>query len=148
MDSFGIKYTTQEKLLKNLAKFDFESICVQEDSFKDTKTVTWIGKKVLSWVSISSKLVEEPILLYNSDPHHLVSSFIGTLEGLAPQIKAQTKLLFFAFETTNEIKLGSILENITQRHNRRQHARFDMSQDDCDYEVCTSTQFLQIQKIN
>ena len=42
LDSFGIMYTSQQKLFKNLPIFDFESICVQEESFKDTKTITWI----------------------------------------------------------------------------------------------------------
>ena len=92
LDSFGIKYTNQQKLFKNLAMFDFESICVQKESSKDTKTLTWIGKHVPILVSISSYLVEEPNILYNSDPHHLVSSLIGTLEGLALQSKAQMKL--------------------------------------------------------
>ena len=142
LDSFGIKYTSQQKLFKNLAIFDFESICVQEDSFKDTKTLTWIGKRVPISLSMSSKLVEEPIFLYNSDPHHLVSSFIGTLEGLASQSKAQMKLLFLDIETTIKIKLGSILEKLTQRHNRREQADLN----DCDNEICASTHFLQIQK--
>ena len=30
LDSFGIKYTSQQKLFKNLAIFNFDSICVQE----------------------------------------------------------------------------------------------------------------------
>ena len=34
MYSFGIEYTNEQALFKNLAIFDFESICVQEDSFK------------------------------------------------------------------------------------------------------------------
>ena len=38
------------------------------------------------------------------------------------------------------------MEKLSQRHNRREHARFDMSQDDCDNEICASTQFLPIQK--
>ena len=42
--------------------------------------------------------------------------------------------------------MGNILEKLTQRHNRREHARFDMSQDDSDYEICASTHFFQIQK--
>ena len=92
--------------------------------------------------------MKEPIFLYNSDPHHLVSSFIGTLEGLAWQSKLQMKLLFLDIETTIEIRLGSILEKLTQRHNRREHATLDMSQDDCDSEICALTQFLQLQKIN
>ena len=72
--------------------FDFESICVQEESFKDTKTTTWIGKHVPISVSIFSNFVEEPFFLYNSHPHQHVSSFIGTLDGLALQSKAQMKL--------------------------------------------------------
>ena len=58
------------------------------------------------------------------------------------------KNLFLDIETTIKIELGSILEKLTQRHNRRENARFDMSQDDCDNEICASTQFLPIQEIN
>ena len=43
-DSFAINYTSEQKLFKNLAIFDFESICVQEETFRDTNTTTWIGK--------------------------------------------------------------------------------------------------------
>ena len=145
LDSFGIKYTSEQKLFKNLAKFDIESICVQEETFRDTNT-TWIGKHVPIFESISSNLLEEPIFLCNSDPHHLVASIIGALESLASQSKEQLKNLLPDIETTIEIKLGYILGKLTQRHNRREHARFDMSQDDCDNEFCASTYFLQIQK--
>ena len=92
--------------------------------------------------------MEEPVFLCNSDPHHLVESFIGALENLACQSKAKMKNLFPDIETTIKIKLGNILEKLTQRHNRREHARFDMSQYDCNNEICASTQFLHIQKIN
>ena len=40
------------------------------------------------------------------------------------------------------IKLGSILERLTQRQNRREQADLD----DCHKEICASTQFLQLQK--
>ena len=50
--------------------------------------------------------------------------------------------MFFDIETTINIKLGSILEKLTLRHNRREQADLD----DCDNETCTSTQFLQIRK--
>ena len=90
--------------------------------------------------------MEEPNFFYNADPHHLVLSLIGALEGLASQGKAQMKLLFLDIETTMKIEFGSTLEKLTQRHNRRESARFDMSQYDCDNEICASTQFLQIQK--
>ena len=95
--------------------FDFESICVQEESFKDTTTTSWIGKQVPNSVSFSSNLVEGPTFLYNSDPRHLVSSFIGTLEVLASQSKEQIKPLFPYIETTMEIKLAAsweILPNV------------------------------------
>ena len=142
LNSFGINYTKEQKLFKNLAIFDFESICVLEETFRDTITTTWIGKHVPISVSISSNLVEEPIFLCNSDPHHLVASFIGVLENLASQSKAKMKSLFLNIEATVKNKLGGILEKLTQRHNRREQADLD----DCDKETCASTQFLQIQK--
>ena len=112
LDSFGIMYTSQQKIFKNLAIFDFESTCVQEESFKDTRTTTWIGKHAPISVSISSNLVVEPTFLYKSDLHHLISSFVGTLEGLALQSKAQMKLLFLDIETTIKVRPGRILKNL------------------------------------
>ena len=86
--------------------------------------------------------MKEPIFVCNSDAHHLVTSFIGALENLALQSKAIMKNLFFDIETTIKIKLGSILEKLTQRHDRREQANLD----DCDDDICTSTHFLQILK--
>ena len=93
--SFGIKCTSQQKLFKNLAVFDFESIGVQEETFKDTKSTTWIPKHFPISVSISSNFVKDPFFLYNSNAHHVNASFIGALEGLASQSKTQTKLSSF-----------------------------------------------------
>ena len=146
LDSFGMKCMSEKKLLKNSVMFDVESICVQEETFRDTNTTTGIGKHVPISVSLSSNLVEELFFICNSDPHHLVASFIGALENLASQSKAKMKNLFLDIETTKKIKLGSILEKLTQRHNRQESGRVDMSQDDCDNGICVSTQFLQIQK--
>ena len=142
LDSSGIEYTNEQTLFKNLAIFDFESICVQDESFRDTHTTKWIGKHIPISVSISSNLVKGPIFCCNSDPHHLVTSFIGALENLVLQSKAIMKNFFFDIETTINIKLGSIFEKLTQRHNRREQADLD----DCDNGTCSSTQFLQIQK--
>ena len=97
-------------------------------------------------VSISSNLVEAPVFFCNSDPHQLVASSIGAFKNLASQSIAKMKNLFFDIETTIKNKLGNILEKLTQRHNRCEHARFDMSRDNCDNEICASTQFIQIQK--
>ena len=144
LDSFGIEYTNEQTLFKNLANFDFESICVQEESFKDTDTTKWVGKHIPISVPISSNHVREPISLYNSYLHHLVTSFIGALENLALQSKSIMKSLFFDIKTTINIKPGSILEKLTQGHIRRKQADLD----DCDNETCTSTQFLQLQQLN
>ena len=61
LDFFGINYTSQQNLFKNLALFDFEPICVQDESFKDTKTTMWIGNHVTISVSFSWNLVGEPV---------------------------------------------------------------------------------------
>ena len=116
------------------------------ETFRDGNTTTWMWKQFPMSVSTSPNLVDEPIILCNSDPHHLVASFIGPLEILASQSQAKMKNLFLDIKTTVKIKMDSILENPTQRHKRREHARFDMGQDDCDSEICASTQIWQIQK--
>ena len=98
---------------------------------------------------MSSNLIPEPIFLCNSDPRHLVSSFVSALEGLATQSKAQMKLRFFEVETTIKIKLSSILEQLNQRHRQRERV-IDYDNDeyfnDTAEEKELSTQFLQLQK--
>ena len=61
-DKFGIPCNDEQKLFKNLAIFDLESICVPYEELKDTNTITWIGKHEPLPVSISSNLVEEPFI--------------------------------------------------------------------------------------
>ena len=85
LDAFNIPNKNKQQLFKNLSIFDFESICVKEDSYKQTETTTWIGKHVPISVSISSNLIPEPIFLCSANLHHLSSSFITALEGLATQ---------------------------------------------------------------
>ena len=68
--SFLIEHTNEQTLFKNLALFDFESICVQVKSFKDTDTTKEVRKNLPIAVSISSNLVKEPISPCNSGPHH------------------------------------------------------------------------------
>ena len=94
LDSFGIDYTSELSLFKNLAIFDFESFCVQEESFKDTDTTKWIGKHIPISVSILN-FVKEPIFFCNADPHHLVTSFIGALENLALQSQSNNEKFVF-----------------------------------------------------
>ena len=147
LDAFIIPYRNEQKLFKNLAVFDIESICVKEDSYKQTETTTWIGKHVPISVSISSNLIPKPIFLCNANPHHLISSFITALERLATQSKAQMKLKFSEVETAIKIKLFAVLEQLKQIRNRAE--RVSNIVDDCivkEEEKVLSTQFLQTQK--
>ena len=99
-------------------------------------------------VSISSNLIPDPIFLCNANPHHLISSFITALEGLATQSRAQMKLNFIEVETAIKIKLCAILEQLNQRRNRAE--RVSNFVDDCieeeKEEKELSTQVLQMQK--
>ena len=67
--------------------FDFESFCVQAKNLKYTKTTNWMRKHVSMSIFRSSKLLKESIFLCNYDPHHLVASFIGSLEALVLENK-------------------------------------------------------------
>ena len=83
LDSIGNEYTNEQTLFKNLAMF--ELICVQEESLNDTDTKKWIGTHIPISVSMSSNFFKHLIFFCNSDPHHLVTSFIRALENLALQ---------------------------------------------------------------
>ena len=148
LDSFGIQYTDDQKLFTNLAVFDFESICIPEEKFENTKTTTWIGRHVLISVPISSNLITMPIILCNSNPRDLVESFIDAVEGLATQSKAQMKLKFLEKETAIKSKLSRTLESLNERccRNQRGFEFEDHCFEDDNEEKDASTQFLQMQK--
>ena len=146
--SFDIQYKDDQKLLKNLAVFDFESISIPEEKFKNTERTTWIGKHVPISLLISSNLISEPIFLYNSNPRDLVESFLDADEGLATQSKAQMKLKFVEVQTTIKSKLTRTLESLKERRCRNQRVfEFeDQCSEDDNEEKDDSTQFLQMQK--
>ena len=120
LDSFDIQYTDDQKLFSDLAVFDFESICIPEEKFKNTETTTWIGKHVPISVLISSNLIAMPIFLCNSNPRDLVDSIIDAVEGSATQSKAQMKLNFLEIETAIKRKLTRTLECLKERRCRNQ----------------------------
>ena len=148
LDSFNIPYTDEQKLFTNLAVFDFESICIPEEKFKNTETTSWIGKHVPISVSISSNLIAKPIFLCNSNPRDLVESFIDAVEGLATQSKAQMKLKVLDIETAIKSKLGRTLETLNESRcrNQRDFEFEDHCFEDDNEEKDASTQFLQMQK--
>ena len=147
LDAFNIPYRKGPKLFMNLAIFDYESICVRKESYKQTETTTWIGKHVPISVSFSSNLIPEPVFLCNANPHHLILSFITALEGLATQSEAQMKLNFIEVEAAIKIKLCAIMEQLNQRCNQAE--RMSNFANDCmveEEEKDLSTQVLQMQK--
>ena len=148
LDSFEIQYTDDQKLFNNLAVFDFESICILEEKFKNTETTTWIGKHVPISVSISSNLIAKPIFLCKSYPSDLVESFIDAVEGLATQSKAQMELKFLEVEPAIKSKLTRTVESLNERRYRNERVfQFeDHCFEDDNEEKDNSTQFLQIQK--
>ena len=117
---FDIQNTDDQKLFNNPAVFDFESICIPDEKFKNTETTTWISKRVPRSISISSNLIAMPIFLCNSNPRELVESFIEAVEGLATQSKNQMKLKFLEVETTMKSKLTRTLESLNERRCRNQ----------------------------
>ena len=148
LDSLDIQYIDDQKLFKNPAVFEFESICIPEENIRNTKTTTWIGKNVPISVLISSNLIAVPIFLCNSKPRDFFESFIGAVEGSATQIKAQMKWKFPEVETTIKSKLIRILEPLNERRCRNQRV-FEFEDhciEDDNEEKDASTQFLQMQK--
>ena len=148
LDSFDIQYTDDQKLFNNLAVFDFDSICIPEESFKNAETTTLIGKHVPISVSIFSNLIAEPLSLCNSNPSNLVESFIDAVEGLATKSKAQMKLKLLEVETAIKSKLTRTLESLNERRYRNQRV-FELEDhcfEDDNEKKDASTQFLQMQK--
>ena len=146
LDSLEIQYTDDQKIFTNLAVFEFESICIPEEKFKNTETTTWIGKHVPISVAISPNLIVKPIFLCNSNPRDLVESFIDAVEGLAAQSKAQMKYRFLETEKAIKSKLTRTLESLNERRCRNQRV-FEFEDhcfEDDNEEKDASTQFLQM----
>ena len=129
----------------NMAMFIFESCCVQGDKFCDTITTTWIGKDVPINVSISSNLIEQRIFWRYFNSRALVESYVGALDGLATQSKAQLKWKFLEIEISMASKINSIFSTLNQRHCRRKPV-MDFEDECIEEEQDVSTHFLQNQK--
>ena len=114
LDSFEIQYTDDQKLLNNVAVFDFEPICKPDKNFKNTKTTTLVGKHVPKSVSMSSNQTAMPIFLCNSNPRDFVELFIDAVESLATQSKAQMKFKFLEVETARKNKLTGTVECLNE----------------------------------
>ena len=132
------------KLFKNLAVFDFESICIPSNELKDTNTTTWIGKHEPILVSISSNLLQETIFLCNRDPKTLIKSFVAALVELASKSIAEILPKFSSLENAVKTRVNSIFEELNKmKSESTPQFEFQYIKDE---ETDMSTQFLQIQK--
>ena len=145
--SFKIPYSDDQKFPKNMAIFDFESVCAQKDNLWDTDIATWIGKHLPIYLSISSNLIDQLIRFCTSNPEALVEPFVDALDGLATQSKAQMKTNFSDIDTSVKSKLYQYFSSLDQHHCRKEPVlEFE---DVCireEGEQDVSTQFLQTQK--
>ena len=148
LDLFKVHYSEDQKLIKNMAIFDFESFCVQEDNLRDTDTTNWIGKHVPISVSTSSNLVEQPIFSCNSNPAASVESLVDAFDGLATQSKMQIKLKFLEVDSSLKANLNQFFSTLNQRRCRREPVlEFE---DECweEEEQNVSTQIYNYKRIN
>ena len=138
-DGFGIIYEEDQNWLKNLAVFDFQSICVPSNELKGTKTTTCIGK--LEPISVS---ILEPIFLCNKGHKTLIVSFFEALEEIASKLKAEILQKLSSIENLIKTKVNSIFEKLNERKNESTSIfEFQYIEEE---ESDLSTQFLQFQK--
>ena len=85
LDAYKIPYNEEQKLFKNLVVFDFESICVKENSYKETETTNSVWKHVPISVSFSSILIQWPISFELPNPMISSSPFLPLRRITYPQ---------------------------------------------------------------
>ena len=93
---------TRNKLIQNVAIFDFESNCMTIEKLKPTETITWIGKHEPISMSISFNLLDKPIFKCDKDPQSLITEFVVNLDFWRNKNKAEMLSKFL--ETKNNIK--------------------------------------------
>ena len=148
LEGFSLPVSEDNKFFKNLAIFDFQSICVPTEELKETQTTTCFGKHVPISVSISSKLIDEPIFLYNKDPQNLIIDFVSKLELLAEKSKLETRTKFQDIEVAVNERMNKIFDQLNERGKNYSSNKFEY-EDECiedSEEADMSTQFLRIQK--
>ena len=115
LEGFSFPVSEGNKFFNNLAIFYFESICVPTEELKQTQTTTWIGKHVPILVSISSNLIDEPIILYNKDPQNLIIDFVSKLELLAEKSKLEMRTKIQGIEVAVNERMKKIFDQQNER---------------------------------
>ena len=114
-DPFSIEYTSEQQLFESLAKFEFESFCVREGTFKDTNTTSWIEKLVQILYPFPQILFMKhfsfatPILTTSLHPLLDLSNFWLTEQN-------SYQILVSGYRENKKIELGKILEKLDQSH--------------------------------
>ena len=112
LEGFNFPVSEDNKLFNNLEIIDFESICVPTEELKETQITTCIGKHVPISVSISSNLINEPIVCYNKNPQNLILDFVSKLELLAEKSKLEKRTKFQDFEVAVNERMKKILDQL------------------------------------
>ena len=100
-----------KKFFETLEFFDFESICVKAETFKNTNNN--VSRETCADICILFfKHCYSTNVLCNSDPHHLAASFTGSPEGLVLKTKSPLKFLF-DIDTTKKERLTASWRNST-----------------------------------
>ena len=99
-------------------------------------------------VSISSKLIDEPIFIYNKDPQKLSIDFVIKLELLAEKSKLEMRTKFQDVERVVNERMSKIFQELNARCRNLPTENFEY-EDECiedTEETDMSTQFLRMQK--
>ena len=146
LERFNLPASEDNKLFKNLAIFDFKSICVPTEELKETQTTTWIGKQVPISVSVSSNLIDEPICLHNKDPQNLIVDFVSKLELLVEKSQLEMRTRFQGIDVAVNERTKKILDQLNERGKKYSNNKFEYV-DECledSEEADMSTQFLRV----
>ena len=115
LEGSNLPVSDDNKLFKNQAIFDFESIWVPTEELKETQTTSWVGKHFPISVSISLILIDEHISLYNKDPQNSIFDFVTNLELLAEQKTLEIRKRFQIFEVADIERIKSMLDQLLER---------------------------------
>ena len=112
LSHFGITVPEDYRLFKNLATFDFESICVKENNSVSNNSTSWVGNHEPISVSVSSNFLKRP--MFKSDPQSIkvVTEFVDALENLANESRDQMQSQYADITAAVSEKLEELSDQI------------------------------------
>ena len=119
LEDVNIMVRWELRLFFHLIAFDFESTTVPDNTIRNTKLNSWIGKLVPISVSISSNLLEETTFLCKSDPNQLIRDFVSNLELISQKSAILMKEKFAKLHFRLEEKYWLARDKVPVRENER-----------------------------